>query len=112
MRTPLSNHQEGVFRQGARRHLDAILLTQGLKQAALPAAIRTILAPTALPIGLGAHTLGPGCRFGLGPIWKPFLIGCLVCSIVAGVLGWGLLELFWRYNVRRRYRTRAWGARR
>ncbi len=49
-------------------------------------------------------------QFGLGPIWEPFLIGCLVCSLVAGVLGWGLLELFWRYHVRKRYRTRPAGA--
>jgi len=51
-------------------------------------------------------------QYGLGPVWKPFLVGCLVCSLIAGVLGWALLELFWRYHVRRRYRTRAWGARR
>jgi uncharacterized protein (DUF2062 family) len=44
---------------------------------------------------------------GLGPVWKPFLLGCLICSIVAGLTGWIALDLFWRWNVRRqRYRNR------
>lgn len=45
-------------------------------------------------------------QHGLGPMWKPFLVGCLVCAIAAGVLGGLLLELFWRYRVRKRYRER------
>jgi uncharacterized protein (DUF2062 family) len=43
---------------------------------------------------------------GLGPIWKPFLVGCLVSGVVAGVLGWIALELVWRWRVASRYRTR------
>jgi uncharacterized protein (DUF2062 family) len=43
---------------------------------------------------------------GLGPIWKPFLVGCLVCAVVAGVLGWMALELVWRWRVANRYRSR------
>ncbi len=44
---------------------------------------------------------------GLGPRWKPFLLGCLVSSIVCGLLGrWGL-EFAWRTVVRRKYRRRA-----
>jgi uncharacterized protein len=44
---------------------------------------------------------------GLGPVWRPFLVGCLICSIVAGLTGWIALDLFWRWNVRRqRYRNR------
>jgi len=44
---------------------------------------------------------------GLGPLWKPFLLGCLICSVVAGLVGWVALEVFWRWNVRRRrYRNR------
>jgi len=43
---------------------------------------------------------------GLGPRWKPFLLGCLLSAVLAGVLGrWGL-ELVWRAAVRRRYRLR------
>ncbi len=45
-------------------------------------------------------------EYGLGPIWRPFLLGCLVCSVVAGLAGWIGLELVWRWQVRRRYRTR------
>ena len=43
---------------------------------------------------------------GLGPLWKPFLLGCLISAVVSGLLGrWGL-ELAWRAAVRRRYRQR------
>lgn len=44
---------------------------------------------------------------GLGPVWKPFLLGCLLCSIVAGLTGRIGLDLFWRWQVRRqRYGNR------
>jgi hypothetical protein len=43
---------------------------------------------------------------GLGPMWQPFLIGCLACATVLGVLGWGCLELVWRWRVTSRYRAR------
>lgn len=49
-------------------------------------------------------------QYGLGPMWKPFLVGCLVCAVAAGLLGWGLLEWLWRRHVRKRYRRRAGGA--
>ena len=45
-------------------------------------------------------------QYGLGPLWQPFLVGCLVCSMVAGLAGWCVLEFVWRWEVRRRYRTR------
>jgi uncharacterized protein (DUF2062 family) len=35
---------------------------------------------------------------GLGTIWKPFLVGCLVCSVVGGYLAYRLLELIWRIS--------------
>jgi uncharacterized protein len=44
---------------------------------------------------------------GLGPVWKPFLIGCAVTGALFGLLGYALLDLLWRYNVRKRYRERA-----
>lgn len=45
-------------------------------------------------------------QYGLGPMWRPFLLGCLICSAIAGLTGgWGL-ELLWRWRVRARYRTR------
>jgi hypothetical protein len=45
-------------------------------------------------------------QHGLGPLWKPFLTGCLVCGTTAGFLGWLGLESFWRWRVTRRYRLR------
>ena len=45
-------------------------------------------------------------QYGLGPMWEPFLIGCLICSALAGVAGWIGLELLWRVRVRARYRAR------
>lgn len=43
---------------------------------------------------------------GLGPMWKPFLVGCLVCGVVGGVLGYMGLEIAWRFRVATKYRTR------
>jgi uncharacterized protein len=43
---------------------------------------------------------------GLGPMCKPFLLGCLLCGVVSGVLGYMALELAWRWRVFNRYRTR------
>jgi uncharacterized protein len=40
------------------------------------------------------------------PVWRPFVLGCLVCAVVTGLLGFVLLELFWRWQVTSRYRTR------
>ena len=45
-------------------------------------------------------------QYGLGPVWRPFLVGCLICSVIAGTTGWVALELLWRWQVRYRYRTR------
>ncbi len=42
----------------------------------------------------------------LAPVWPPFILGCLVCGIVAGFVGWLSLEILWRWQVRRRYRLR------
>lgn len=44
---------------------------------------------------------------GLGPMWKPFLVGCGLTGALCGLLGYALLDVLWRYNVRKRYRTRA-----
>ena len=42
---------------------------------------------------------------GLGPAWKPFLLGCLVCGIVCGLAGRYALELTWRLATMHRYRA-------
>jgi uncharacterized protein len=43
---------------------------------------------------------------GLGPAWKPFLLGCLVCGVLSSVTARWALELGWRVATLRRYRTR------
>jgi uncharacterized protein (DUF2062 family) len=43
---------------------------------------------------------------GLMPVWRPFLVGCFVCAVAGGILGWAALEILWRYQVVSRYRTR------
>jgi len=45
-------------------------------------------------------------QHGLGPMWKPFLIGCGLTGALVGLLGYALLDLAWRYSVRKRYRER------
>ncbi len=45
-------------------------------------------------------------QHGLGPVWRPFLVGCLICSVLAGTIGWISLESLWRWRVRYKYRRR------
>ena len=45
-------------------------------------------------------------RYGLMPVWQPFVVGCAVCALVCGVLGWLSLEILWRWHVASRYRSR------
>ena len=42
----------------------------------------------------------------LVPVWQPFVVGCIACALISGVLGWLLLETVWRWQVTTRYRTR------
>jgi uncharacterized protein (DUF2062 family) len=43
---------------------------------------------------------------GLGAVWKPFLVGCVVCSIIGGFAGYRLLELAWRISTVNRKNAR------
>lgn len=45
-------------------------------------------------------------RYALLPVWRPFVVGCIACAVLFGVLGWLSLEMLWRWQVRSRYRTR------
>lgn len=45
-------------------------------------------------------------QHGLGPMWKPFLLGCFLCSTIAASVGWISLEWLWRWRVRMKYRSR------
>ena len=66
---------------------------------------------------VGAWTLGtevmdmPGwdwetLKTQLELIWQPFLLGCLICGLVSGVIGYISLRLMWRLHVLRRWRAR------
>lgn len=78
---------------------------------------------TALPIyyfayRVGAFLLGadPGgfhfelswtwLQHGLGTIWKPFLLGCLVCATIGGYAAYQALELAWRISTMNRKSAR------
>lgn len=39
-------------------------------------------------------------------IWKPFLLGCLICGGTLSFIGYHTINLFWRYHVARAWRAR------
>jgi uncharacterized protein (DUF2062 family) len=45
-------------------------------------------------------------QHGLGAIWKPFLLGCLVCGVIGGYAAYRLLELIWRISTMTRKSAR------
>lgn len=107
-------------------HLPLAALAAIVWRLNLPMIIATVFLVnplTALPIYYGAYRIGaavlrePPMMFafhlswgwlqhGLGPAWRPFLIGCVICSVVAGFAGRIGLELLLRARVRSRYRRR------
>ena len=81
---------------------------------------------TALPMYYFAYRVGalllnhqPGnfqfdanwLQTGLGVVWKPFLLGCLVCAVVLGYGATKLLDLLWRINLKKRWEGRRAAAR-
>lgn len=42
----------------------------------------------------------------LSLIWKPFILGCLICAIGAGIIGYATIQMFWRYHVVMAWRAR------
>ncbi len=99
-------------------HLPLGLIAAMIWRLNIPAMFGTLLLLnplTAVPVYYAAYRVGalllqvkPG-RFafelswnwlqnGLGSVWKPFLLGCLVCSVVGGFLAYRLMELAWRYS--------------
>jgi len=107
-------------------HLPLAALTAMVWRLNVPTIITTVFLVnplTVVPIYFMAYRVGaaivgtPATRFafklswdwlqrGLGPVWKPFLVGCVVCALVFGLLGRLCLELVWRWRVRSKYRTR------
>jgi uncharacterized protein (DUF2062 family) len=51
---------------------------------------------------LSFHWLGNG----FSAIWKPFLLGCLICGLSAGSLGYFVINMLWRWQVARKWRQR------
>lgn len=43
---------------------------------------------------------------GLVTIWKPFLLGCFLCGLGCGSMGYFLVNMLWRIRVARRWRER------
>jgi hypothetical protein len=42
----------------------------------------------------------------LAAIWKPFLLGCLICGLFFGCLSYFIISQLWRWNVVMRWRAR------
>ncbi len=42
----------------------------------------------------------------LGAIWQPFLLGCLICGLFAGSLGYVVVSQLWRWHVARQWHAR------
>lgn len=42
----------------------------------------------------------------LAAIWEPFLLGCLICAVVSGALGYIGMRLLWRLHVVRQWEAR------
>jgi len=45
-------------------------------------------------------------RSNLAAIWKPFLLGCLICGLFFGSLGYVTVSQLWRWRVARQWRAR------
>ncbi len=39
-------------------------------------------------------------------VWEPFLLGCLVCGLFFGSVGYFVISMLWRWSVSRRWRQR------
>jgi uncharacterized protein len=98
-----------------------------LLRANIPVAMAVILLVNPLTFApvyffaywVGAHLMGaPMSPFDfaltwdwvqtrLGEIWRPFLLGCLVCAVTASLAGYWSLELLWRVRAANRYQNRS-----
>ena len=43
---------------------------------------------------------------GLAMVWKPLVVGCLLCGLFFGSLGYFIVNVLWRYRVARQWRKR------
>ncbi len=42
----------------------------------------------------------------LETLWQPFLLGCAICAVVAGIVGYFAVGLFWRFHTIRAWKHR------
>ena len=43
---------------------------------------------------------------GLGDVWQPFLLGCVICGLFFGSLGYFVISMLWRIRVGRQWQKR------
>ena len=43
---------------------------------------------------------------GLAEIWQPFLLGCLLCGLFFGSVGYFVINILWRWRVHRHWQAR------
>ncbi|MBV1909484.1 MAG: DUF2062 domain-containing protein [Kangiellaceae bacterium] len=42
----------------------------------------------------------------LKALWQPFLLGCAICAVVAGIIGYFSIGIFWRLHIRNAWNKR------
>lgn len=42
----------------------------------------------------------------VGHLWKPLLLGCVITGIISGVLGYFIMQAYWRWHVARAWQKR------
>lgn len=107
-------------------HIPVALLVAIAARVNVPTIIATVflINPlTVMPVYYVAYIVGrwllgqePGAfdfefswywlQHGLGPMWKPFLLGCLACALTLSVSGRLLLDRLWMWRTQQKYRKR------
>jgi uncharacterized protein (DUF2062 family) len=107
-------------------HLPTVTLLALLLQVNVPVALATVFVSNPLTMvpqyylcyWVGSRILGSGVdnfafemswawiQTELIPIWKPFLLGCLVSGIAAALLGYAILGSLWHVTLVMKYHER------
>ena len=76
----------------------------------MPGLLLHLQAGRLVDAGAAAHPAGPSHlgmdQPGLSSLWQPFLLGSVVCGIIAAILGYALTMLYWRWWVQRSWSRR------
>lgn len=43
----------------------------------------------------------------IGDLWKPFLLGCVICAIVSAILGYISIKLLWKLMIIKKWKQRS-----